>query len=112
MKSQPRNGAYLDTLGWIRYQQQRWNEALDLLLRARACLPDDPTILDHVGDALAQLRRTPEAAAYWSRSYAVDHRQETVAAKLRGAGVAPASIPRIAPRPALPTAENDFSDEE
>ncbi len=97
VKQRPRSGAYIDTLGWVRYRQQRFEEALDLLLRARERLPDDPAILDHIGDVLAQLKRIPEAAAFWSRSYAIDPDQPAVAAKLRHAGVEPAAIPRLEP---------------
>ncbi|MEI6211429.1 MAG: tetratricopeptide repeat protein [bacterium] len=110
VKQRPRSGAYLDTLGWVRYRQQRLEEALDLLLRARERLPDDPTILDHVGDALARLQRTPEAAAYWSRSYALDPAQTAVAEKLRSAGIDPSTIPRI--EPPIETPEFDEADPE
>jgi tetratricopeptide (TPR) repeat protein len=110
VKLAPRNGAYLDTLGWVRFRQQRLEESLDLLLRARAQLPDDPTILDHIGDVLASLQRTPEAAAYWIRSYALDPRQPPVADKLRAAGVNPDTIPRLEPRAIAPDPE-DLDDE-
>ena len=99
VKRQPKNGAYLDTFGWVRYRQQRLEEALNLLLRAREHMPDDPTVLEHVGDVLARLQRTPEAAAYWSRSYAIDPAQPAVAEKLRAVGVNPATIPRLVPTP-------------
>ena len=107
VKRHPRNGAYIDTLAWVRYRQQRFADALDLLLRARERMRDDPTVLEHLGDVLDQLKRTPEAIAYWSRSYAVDPTQAAVAAKLLGAGIDPASIPRIEPQ-----AETDESDED
>jgi tetratricopeptide (TPR) repeat protein len=110
VKLRPHSGAYLDTLGWVRYRQQRFEEALDYLLRARERMPDDPTVLDHVGDVLAQLKRTPEAAAYWSRSYAIDPAQAAVAEKLRGAGVDPATIPRVEPQAEEPP--DDSADDE
>lgn len=97
VKQRPRNGAYLDTLGWVLFRQHRLGEALTLLLQALERMPDDPTVLDHVGDALASLNRTPEAMAYWSRSFAADASQTTVAEKLRTHGVDPARIPRIQP---------------
>ena len=52
VKQHPRSGAYIDTLGWVRYRQQRFEEALDLLLHAREHMPDDPTVLEHIGDVL------------------------------------------------------------
>ena len=94
----PRNGAYLDTLGWILFRQGRSEEALNFLLRARSQLPNDSTVLEHVGDVLATLNRTPEAAAYWSRSYAIDPTQKDVEKKLRNSGVDPARIPRLNPQ--------------
>lgn len=103
----PQNGAYLDTLGWIRFRQQRTTEALPLLLRARTRLPNDPTVLDHLGDVLANLQRSPEAIAYWSRSYALDPAQKTVADKLRTAGINPAGIPRITPSEGTPADDDD-----
>jgi tetratricopeptide (TPR) repeat protein len=97
LRLQPEDGAYLDTLGWIRHRQGRVAEALALLLRALERMPDDPTILDHAGDAMAAADRAPEAIAYWSRSYAIAPSQTTVAEKLRGRGVDPARIPRVTP---------------
>jgi len=97
VKLHPRNGAFLDTLGWVRFRQQRLEEALDLLLQAQNLLYDDPTVLEHVGDTLAQLGRIPEAAVFWSRSYAIDATQTAVAQKLSRAGINPATIPHIEP---------------
>jgi len=91
----PHMGAYLDTLGWVLYRQRHFNQALDLLMQARISLPDDPTVLDHVGDVLAALSRTSEAGAYWSRSFAQDPTQESVGKKLKNAGINPDSIPKI-----------------
>ena len=110
VKQRPNSGAYLDTLGWVRFRQQRFEVALDLLLQARARMPDDPTVLEHVGDVLASLQRTPEAAAYWSRSFAIDPTQTAVAEKLRAVGVNPATIPRLEPKEDAP--EEDDADEE
>ena len=44
----PENPAYLDTLGWVYYQQGRYTEALDLLLQADRLRPEDPEILEHI----------------------------------------------------------------
>ena len=53
----PDNPAYLDTLGWIYYQQERYSEALELLLQADALRPNDPEILDHVEKTRLKLER-------------------------------------------------------
>ena len=44
----PENAAYLDTLGWVYYQQGRYTEALDLLEQADRLRPGDSEILDHI----------------------------------------------------------------
>ncbi len=53
----PDNAAYLDTLGWIYFQQGRYEEALDLLQQADALRPGDPEILDHIEQTLEKLGR-------------------------------------------------------
>lgn len=44
----PGNPAYLDTLGWVYFQQGRYEDALDLLLQADQLRPGDPEILEHI----------------------------------------------------------------
>ena len=44
----PENAAYLDTLGWVYYQQGNYAEALKLLQQADALHPGDPEILGHI----------------------------------------------------------------
>ncbi len=82
----PENGAYLDTLGWIYFQQGRLTEALAEIGNARAFLPDDPTILEHLGDVLMALQRAPEALAAWRESFRRDAGNAALGEKLRQAG--------------------------
>ena len=49
----PDNGAYVDSLGWGYFQLGRLDEAVHTLERAARLLPTDPTVLGHLGDALA-----------------------------------------------------------
>lgn len=53
----PDNAAYLDTLGWVYYQQGRYEEALDLLQQADDLRPGDPEILEHIEKTLEKLGR-------------------------------------------------------
>lgn len=98
LRYRPTSGAYLDTLGWICFKQGRVDEALGLLMHARAAMPDDPTVLEHLGDVLLALKREPEALAFWRRSYALDREQSGVGEKLRAHGVDPAGIPHLPPQ--------------
>ncbi len=66
---EPRNHAYIDTLGWILFRQGRLHEALSqLLLAARLAPRDDGVIFDHIGDTLQALGRPEEALAFWRRA--------------------------------------------
>ena len=44
----PQNAAYLDTLGWIYYKQERYSDAIEFLQQADRLRPGDPEILDHI----------------------------------------------------------------
>ena len=55
----PQNAAYLDTLGWIYFQQGRYPEALDLLEQADALQPGDPEILEHLEKTREKLAPAP-----------------------------------------------------
>ncbi len=83
---EPRNGAFLDTLGWVYYRQARYDEALAQLTLAIRMERDDPTILDHLGDALLALGRKAEAVACWRLSLRADPESAEVAAKLQRQG--------------------------
>ncbi|MFA5043220.1 MAG: tetratricopeptide repeat protein [Kiritimatiellia bacterium] len=82
----PDNGAFLDTLGWIRYKQGRIAEALDCLQSAYYFMPDDPTIMEHLGDVWSALRNETQALTWWERSYRIDANNKKLAEKLRKHG--------------------------
>ena len=45
---EPDNGAYLDSLGWVKFRKGKFDEALSILLRAVQTLTrDDPTVFEH-----------------------------------------------------------------
>jgi len=68
LKAEPENGAYLDTRGWIYYMQGRYEEAMADLLAAAEKEPDDPTVLDHLGDCALKLERLDDALFFWKKS--------------------------------------------
>src|SRR5262249_28548109 len=63
------NAAYLDSLGWVLFKQQRSKEALPYLAQA----VEDPTegqsleIYDHLGDVYLALGQTAEAVEAWKK---------------------------------------------
>jgi tetratricopeptide (TPR) repeat protein len=58
---EPKNPAYLDSLGWGYYKRKEYRKALDFLLQAARALPTDPTIMEHLGDVYRALGRPHDA---------------------------------------------------
>lgn len=90
----PDNGAFLDTLGWIRYKQNQVVEALTCLQSAYYFMPDDPTIMEHLGDAWSALHSESQACVWWERSYRINADNKKLEEKLRKHGV---DVLRMAP---------------
>lgn len=66
--SDPGNGAYLDTLGWIYYMQGRYTEALHALQKALKIIENDPTIWEHMGDTYQKLGNRTAAVEHWKKA--------------------------------------------
>jgi tetratricopeptide (TPR) repeat protein len=70
LESEPQNDAYLDSLAWVYYRQNRLPEAHAAMNRAVcAGLHDlDGEILDHAGDICAALKLPELALWYWGKA--------------------------------------------
>jgi len=68
LSTDPGNGAYLDSLGWVMYRYGRFEDAFDYLIQAVNVLPDDPVILEHLGIVLTELDKLDEALDVLKRS--------------------------------------------
>jgi len=68
LKEEPFNGAYLDSMGWIYYKQNKLGEAEATLRKAVERDSHDPTIHSHLGDVYAKLGRNELAASEWEKS--------------------------------------------
>jgi tetratricopeptide (TPR) repeat protein len=64
----PDNGAYLDSLGWAFYKQDKYDEAETMLVRALDKIGEDPTVHDHLADVYLKLGKTKEAISQWQAS--------------------------------------------
>jgi tetratricopeptide (TPR) repeat protein len=87
LKIEPDSAAYIDTLGWICFMKGDYQRALKEIQRAANLLPEDPTIVEHVGDVMDKLGRPDKALSYWKRAYVFDPKNEKLAAKLTALGV-------------------------
>jgi tetratricopeptide (TPR) repeat protein len=54
VKQEPRNGAYVDSLGWVYFRQGKLDLAEKYLTDATRLLPRDATVREHLGDVLAK----------------------------------------------------------
>jgi tetratricopeptide (TPR) repeat protein len=68
LESDPDNGAYLDSLGWVYYRMDKLDEAEANLRRAMERYSKDPTVHDHLGDVLAKQGKLKEAIDQWQAS--------------------------------------------
>ncbi len=71
----PTSGAYLDSLGWAYYKQDRLAEAEDSLRQAAERDHSDPTILEHLGDVYFKRGKLDLAQTQWERSLAEWHKE-------------------------------------
>lgn len=63
----PEDPAIMDSLGWARYRQGKYAEAVDYLRKALKTMPD-PEIAAHLGAALWRTGNESEARAVWKRA--------------------------------------------
>ncbi|HVB85301.1 MAG TPA: tetratricopeptide repeat protein [Candidatus Dormibacteraeota bacterium] len=85
LKVDPNNGAYLDSLGWAYFKQNRLTEAEQYLRQAIDRQGNDPTILEHLGDVYLKLGNTQQAAqtfeqalAQWQKAAPADYQPAKV----------------------------------
>jgi tetratricopeptide (TPR) repeat protein len=83
VQSEPNNGAFLDSLGWLEYRQSKFDQALtDLLRAAKNMTRDDPVVFDHLGDTYLKLQRVPQAIEAWQKALALDPQNKKLADKI------------------------------
>jgi tetratricopeptide (TPR) repeat protein len=87
LKQEPNNGAYLDSLGWAYYKQNKLVEAEEYLRKAIDREGNDPTILSHLADVYLKLGQNERAAelferslAEWQKALPADYEADKVAA--------------------------------
>ncbi|MEX2263817.1 MAG: tetratricopeptide repeat protein [Bryobacteraceae bacterium] len=61
----PQNGAYLDSLGWVQFRLNEFDEAENNLKKAIDRVGNDPTVHDHLGDVYWKQGKIRDAIAQW-----------------------------------------------
>lgn len=68
---QPRNGYFLDSLGWIYYKKGEPGKALTHIKKAMVYAQPDPVLYDHLGDVYFAMENMTEARKAWKTSLAL-----------------------------------------
>ena len=67
----PRNGAYLDSLGWAYFKLNDLKNAEKCLLEANELVQNDPTIEEHLGDLYFKTGDLQKTESYWTKSVSI-----------------------------------------
>lgn len=68
----PENGAYVDSLGWVRFQLKEYALARGLLERAARLMPKDPSVQEHLGDLYKITGEVARARDAYRRALALE----------------------------------------
>lgn len=66
--SEPKEGRYLDTKGWVLFVQGKHALAQDYFAQANLLLANDKVIIEHLGDCAIKFGQKDKAMAYWLRA--------------------------------------------
>ena len=77
-----KNPAYIDSYGWALYRLGKYEESLSWLKKAYILMPNDPVILEHVGDVFSSTGMADSAMYYWKKALDRDPGNKTVLMKI------------------------------
>jgi tetratricopeptide (TPR) repeat protein len=86
VKLKPHNGYYVDSLAWALYKVGRIEEALEMMQRAVALVPDDPVIYEHLGEIFLLREEHEKARDAWIHSLQLDSTNEALKQRFRDTG--------------------------
>jgi tetratricopeptide (TPR) repeat protein len=72
-----KNGAFLDSLGWVLLKMNQPQLALPQMLKAVQYTPQsDPTVENHLGEVYLALHQIDKAIEAWKKSFSIDANEE------------------------------------
>src|SRR6266568_578535 len=88
VKLEPKNAAFLDSLGWVLYKLDQPHEALNHILKSIEYAEEpDATLYDHLGDVYLSLKQPAKAREAWRKSLSIEP-SEPIQKKLGAESVA------------------------
>ncbi len=79
----PTEANYMDTYGWILYQEAKYTQAEEWLKKAVDLRPKKFTILEHYGDCLYKLNKVNDAVNYWEQAMQNGGDKERLSQKIK-----------------------------
>jgi len=84
LKIKPNDGYITDSMGWVFFKRGQYSQALKWLNKAAQLVPDDPVILEHLGDVYLKLDSREKALNCYQRSLKKkDKDRQTLEEKIR-----------------------------
>ncbi len=81
--TEPGNGYFLDSLGWIMFMKGEYEAALGFLSEATGLVADDAVMWEHLGDTYIKLKLHLEAEGAYLKSISIDPGRAEVHDKLK-----------------------------
>jgi len=104
LRMQPKNGAFLDSLGWVYYRKGDYRKALQYVGEAAKsdAAKEDATVFEHLADIYLKLGKKDLAREQLRKGLEIEPKNKSVAEKLKTLGDAPQKKPAPPTTPAKP----------
>jgi tetratricopeptide (TPR) repeat protein len=73
----------IDSLGWVLFKKNRLEEAIPHLAKASELLPEDPTIMEHLGEAYLKRGSAQKALEIFNKALHVNPENEKLKEKVQ-----------------------------
>ncbi len=83
IKIDPKNAAYLDTIGWIYFKMGNYHKALDYIKEAVADREESVEVIDHLAEVYYKLGQKDEARKYWEKALEKDPGNSEIRKKIQ-----------------------------
>lgn len=80
---EPGNASYLDTYGWIMFQQNRYDLAKEYIEKSLAVSPNNAEVIEHLGDVLYKQNQTDKALEKWKKAKELGSESQTLDKKIK-----------------------------
>jgi Tfp pilus assembly protein PilF len=78
----PNDHHFLDSYGWVLFQQGNFEEALVMFQKAATSAPNDALIMEHVGDANFKLGNHDLGVSLWKKALELGSKDQNLPKKI------------------------------